>query len=221
MKITKHAQSCFLIEANGQRILVDPGSFVFNEEGLKPDDFQNIDIIAITHEHFDHFDIENIGIIIEQNDPKIIGVIPVIQSIIEKYPDADAKPLLDGQEFNFEGIKIKGFHSKHGPLPTGRPAPEVMGMVVDDSKTSFYAPGDSLYLNRQAKADIIAVPICGEVVMDIEEAKKELMEMRPKLAIPIHYDNPRFPVKVEDFVRAMGGSNLEVRVLGWGESVEK
>jgi len=220
MKLTKHGQSCFLIEANSQKILVDPGSFMFHEEGIKIHDLPKIDIIAVSHEHFDHFDVEKIGEIIERDNPQIVGAIPVVQQLNEKYPSTQVKPLLDGQEFDFGDIKIKGFHSKHGPLPTGKPAPEVMGIVIEDGDTSFYTPGDSLYLNRQTKADVIAVPICGRVVMNIETAKKELLEMKPKVAIPIHYDNPVFPVRVEDFASIMKGTNIKIAVLKWGEGIE-
>ncbi len=74
-------------------------------------------------------------------------------------------------------------------------------------------------MNQDTKADIIAVPICGQVVMNIEQAKAEVIKLQPQIAIPIHYDNSRFPVNVSDFEKAMAGSNITVNILEWGKSI--
>src|ERR1700722_20185296 len=55
MKVTKYPQSCLIVEHNGKRILIDPGSFV--AEKYKPEDIGQVDAILITHEHPDHVDV--------------------------------------------------------------------------------------------------------------------------------------------------------------------
>ena len=42
MKLTKYAQSCFLIETEGKKILIDPGNCV-EEENIKS--FRDIDFL--------------------------------------------------------------------------------------------------------------------------------------------------------------------------------
>lgn len=217
MKITKHAQSCFLIETRRSRILIDAGTFVFKEEGRRPEDFGKIDILIFTHEHFDHFDVENIKKIIELNQPKIIGTRAIADQLT-----GVAKVELTGANFNHQYVdfRVVGYISEHGPLPNGSESPQVNGAVIDDGKNRFYTPGDSLFLDQNSNADIIAVPICGMVVMNIGQAKLELLKLKPKIAIPIHYDNPRFPVNVADFEIAMRNTGIEVKILKWGESIE-
>ncbi|MDO8512891.1 MAG: MBL fold metallo-hydrolase [bacterium] len=217
MKITKHMQSCFVIETGATKILIDPGTFVFNEEGLTPEAFKNIPLLIFTHEHADHFDWENVKKIIDLNDPKIIATSAIIDLVNQDYSNHECVELKPGAVEKFNDITIEGYESTHGPLPNGKPAPTVIGIVIDDGQTRFYTPGDSINLNPQARADITAVPICGQVVMDIPSAKEQLLQTPPKLAIPMHYDNPQYPTNVNDFVQAMQDTGIEVRVLNSGE----
>lgn len=220
MKITKHMQSCFLIETNGVKVLLDPGHYVFEEEGLLPREFDNVNVLVFTHEHGDHFDWENVKEIVKNNKPVVFGTTAVIETIQEKFPNIDLKILGDKTINKVLGLQIEGHISKHGPLPNGNPAPNVSGVVIDDSETRFYSPGDSVLLNPAANADIIAVPFCGQVVMDIKTAKAELLKLKPRIAIPIHYDSPKYPVDVNDFVGAMENAGIEVKVLKNGENLD-
>ncbi|MBU0460828.1 MAG: MBL fold metallo-hydrolase, partial [Nanoarchaeota archaeon] len=53
MKITRFAQSSILIETEGKRILLDPGNLQYKESYLN-NEWNNIDILLITHKHGDH-----------------------------------------------------------------------------------------------------------------------------------------------------------------------
>jgi L-ascorbate metabolism protein UlaG (beta-lactamase superfamily) len=220
MKITKHAQSCFYIETTYSNLLLDPGTYVFNEEKVNPIAFKETDLIIITHEHRDHFDWGNIQIIMEMSNCNVIGSSTACQIINEKYPSRATNISSGFKHKVVGGIEIEGFPSVHGPLPNGKTPPIVSGVVIDDGETSFYSPGDSINLNTNVAADIIATPICGQVVMDIRTAKEQLIIAKPKIAIPIHYNNPDYPVSVNDFVEAMKDIAIEVKVLDWGKSIE-
>lgn len=220
MKITKHGQSCLLVSVGYKNVLIDPGTYVFNEEGMKSEDFQDIDLILFTHEHFDHFDLENVKKIIELNKPKVIAVKAVSDILIGENLGVQITQAQIGKVYKFEDYKVEAYKSTHGPLPTGAAPPEVIGYKVTDSdNNSIYTPGDTIKL-ADTGATVVAVPICGEVVLKIEEAKSELQRVGAKIAIPIHFDNPRFPVDVNDFIPAMADTNIEVQVLKWGEGLE-
>ncbi len=225
MKITKHAQSCFLVETErGSRILIDPGVYVFGQkETLTPDDFQNIDILIITHEHSDHFDPGNVKKIVEREKSLQIFSTEVLTEKITCEIGVKPKALEDMRDVSGLGsgrdITITGIPSVHGPLPNGNEPPQVCGALIkEENGPSFYAPGDTIQLG--ADADIIAAPICGKVVLNIDEAKQQLLERKPNVAIPIHYDNPVFPVDVQDFITAMADTGIEVKYLKDGESYE-
>ncbi len=225
MKVTKHAQSCFLIESSqGSRILIDPGVFVFGgKETLTPADFPDIDILIITHEHSDHFDIPNVKKIVDSQPEIQIFSTEALKDDISQEIGAVPNDLEDTKKVSGLGsgkdIALTGVPSQHGPLPSGNEPPKVCGVLIEEeSGPSFYDPGDSIVLN--STADIIATPICGKVVLNIDQAKEQLTKLKPKIAIPIHYDNPVYPVDVKDFIEAMSGTGIDVIVLKDGETLE-
>lgn len=214
-------QSCFWVETDSENILIDPGYFVFNEEGKSPEDFADVDLIIITHEHTDHFDWENIQKIIKMSQPIILATHAVGEVVAERFPEIDLRVISSGFKQKIGDSEIEGYISKHGPLPDGRLAPVVCGVVIEDGETIFYHPGDTIELNKAVRADIIATPICGQVVMNIEQARQQLVELKPRIAIPMHYDNPRFPVDAQEFVKAMEGTGVEVMVLENEQSIDE
>ncbi len=220
MKITKHSQSCFLIETQNKKILIDPGTFVFQKENIDPNSFQNIDIILFTHIHPDHFDQENCDIIIKNNLPIILSTNEVAEKLKQKYTDLNISSAEKSYDQKFDEIQIKSFLSTHGPLPNGNPAPNVVGFSIDDNENIFYHPGDTLFLDKTTGANIIAVPFSGTVTMNIDEAKTQIQEIKPKLIIPMHYDSPNYPTPPEEFAQAMNGTDIEVKILKDGESIE-
>lgn len=215
MKITKHAQSCLLVETEDTKILIDPGVFVTEKEGYDLNKFVNIDAILISHEHSDHFEPEDIKKIINNNPDIPVYTTEKVKSLFD-YKNVSV--LKSQQVITLNEFYITGVKSIHGPLPNGMEPPEVIGFLIDDGKNTFYDPADTIKLF--AKAEIIAEPICGHVVMDIERAKEEALRIKPREVFPIHYDNPTFPVDVNDFAEAMKDTGIDVRVLKDGEVIE-
>lgn len=78
MKLTKYAHACFFVEEQGQKLIVDPGSFT-----ELPDELDNTVAIIITHEHGDHFSPDNIEKIKAQN-PNV--QIFAAREVVEKLP---------------------------------------------------------------------------------------------------------------------------------------
>lgn len=54
MKITKLVHSCLLVEVSGKKILVDPGVYSWQDEGVQAADLSGISAVVVTHNHPDH-----------------------------------------------------------------------------------------------------------------------------------------------------------------------
>ena len=63
MEIRKFGHSCMLVEGEGVRILIDPGSYSTGFESLS-----EIDGLLLTHQHIDHFDKDRILQLLTSND---------------------------------------------------------------------------------------------------------------------------------------------------------
>src|SRR5215831_8948232 len=67
MKISKYIHSCILVESGKERLLIDPGPFTFIEGKVKAGDFKAVTTILFTHKHYDHYDIEALKEILQNN----------------------------------------------------------------------------------------------------------------------------------------------------------
>lgn len=213
MKITKYPQSAILIEDyKNKRILIDPGSYCYNDN-FKPESWGKIDILLFTHIHDDHF-MPEVAEALKQINSNIVIASNIEVSAELAKNNIQCRTLKPSETLNVDDVKITGIKSIHGDLPNGKPKPDVIGFLIDEM---FYHPGDTIYLEEKPHAEIVFVPICGVVVMNVAEAAKFVSEINPKIAIPIHFDNPNYPVSVNDFAEAAGSA---VKILKNGEGLE-
>ncbi len=176
MLLTKIFHSCILIEEQGVKILIDPGTWVFLEKFAKPEDFANVDIVLVTHEHQDHYDPQALKVICK-NGARLITNTSLAAKM--KAEGLSAEILTAGKTMMVKGISIRGTRNPHGLLPI--PIPECMGFVIQEK---VYHPGDSLDSDIRS-IDVLLAPIIAPwmcVVHGVEFVKK----LHPKIVVPIH-----------------------------------
>jgi len=219
MKITKFAQSNFLIETDGKRVLIDPG--IFNREifGKTKDFFNDIDVIIVTHKHEDHFDVDSVVSIFMSSHPAIFST----AENVRKLP-VSSQIFKVGQEAILNGLKIKGCFANHH-MRWGEFAGEdvdAIGILVEaEGKVLYHTADTVLPMEDLPKADLVFVPIGGRNVFTIDEAVEFVKRIKPKIAIPMHYDHPLDKeIKPKELAERLKGAGIEVKVLVFGESLE-
>lgn len=197
MKITKLAQSCILIESNNTNILVDPGSILF-EESLLIEYWNDIDVILVTHKHADHFCQPAISQMLKNAKTKLYSSSEVARA----YPEIDVNIVKVGDEISGDSFKIDVVDSVHGYMPFLKGDGEVnegLGYIIELEGKRIYAVGDSICFKNDYKCDILCVPVSGRgLVMGTFEAALYAKEVEASLVIPVHMDNPKFPVNLDD-----------------------
>ena len=176
MKITKFGHCCLLIEENGVKLLTDPGSYSKGFEHLK------LDVILITHEHTDHFHIESLKTLIANKGDK--GLVIITNKGVGKQLEANGIPhyqlLEDGKHINFKGVRIEAHGHDHAPLYKTSPCINTGFLIAD----RLFYPGDSLHKPNK-KVELLALPVAGPW-MKLEEAIDYALELKPKIAFPVH-----------------------------------
>jgi L-ascorbate metabolism protein UlaG (beta-lactamase superfamily) len=176
MKIKKIGHCCLVVETNGKKIMIDPGSFTA-EEHVKERD---IDLILITHEHTDHMSAFSLLEVLKNNPKAVIftnsGVGKVLDEAGIKY-----EILPDRTPRDFGGVEIEAHDCKHEEIYQDFGQVLNTGFFID--KRLFY-PGDSFF-NPGKKVEILALPVAGPWAK-VKEAVTYAMEISPEICFPVH-----------------------------------
>jgi L-ascorbate metabolism protein UlaG (beta-lactamase superfamily) len=182
MKIKKLGHCCMVLDINDKRIMTDPSNSDYGGDSISE---SNISLILITHEHADHLHIDTLKEILKKNpNVKIISNTSVGKLLTEA--SIEYIKVEDGEDFDFEGIKIKGFGDKHAQIYEDYGQVQNTGYMVD----SLCYPGDSFSLPN-TEVDILALPVLGPW-MKMKDAIDYAKEIKPRICFPVH-DGPLKP----------------------------
>jgi len=141
------------------------------------------DIILITHEHYDHCSPEDIR---EIQGPKTVIVAPADCAAKLRGNIKTVKP---GDLLEVSGIKIEAVPSYNTNKQFHTKDRGWVGYIFTVSGQRIYIAGDTDYIPEMKtfRADIALLPVSGTYVMTAEEAVKAALDIKPKVAIPMHY----------------------------------
>ena len=170
------------IRINKEKIIyIDP--FKINKN------YNDADIVFITHDHYDHYSEEDIDKVINENTTIIIPeelLTKLLRKGINKNAIITVEP---NKNYMVQGIKFetisayntnKTFHPKENGW---------VGYIIIINGIRYYIAGDTDITeeNKKVKCDVAFVPVGGTYTMDFKEAAQLINEIKPKIAIPIHY----------------------------------
>ncbi len=151
------------------------------------EDTHDADIIFITHEHYDHFDIKSINNI--KNDNTIIVAPKSMDNQINEISFKDYIYLSPNEEITIDNITIKTIPSYNIDKPFHPRSNNWLGYIVIYDNITYFVAGDTDMTpeNKNVKCDIALLPIGGHFTMDSKEASELIKVINPKVVIPTHY----------------------------------
>ncbi|MBR1386537.1 MAG: MBL fold metallo-hydrolase [Bacilli bacterium] len=167
------------------------------------------DIIFITHDHFDHFDINSILKI--KKDDTFIVVPSTLESDVKSYFERDKILVVEPnnsylvKNISFKTVRAyninKDFHPKNKNW---------VGYLVSINNINYYIMGDTddTLDARSVSADVLFIPIGGVYTMNYMEAVDFTNYVKPKVAVPIHYGD--IVGNKEDAINFISNLNSEI-----------
>ena len=223
MRLTFLGHACFLLETSRARLLLDP-FLTGNPAAAARAENLTCDYLLLSHGHEDHTG-DALALSRRLGAPIIANF-----ELAEYFAAQGAKVhgMNPGGGFNFPFGRVKLTLAHHSssveaglrPIYLGSPC----GLLIQaDGKTVYHAGDTALFLDMEligkAGLDVALLPIGDNYTMGPEDAASALDLLRPRLAVPMHYNT--WPVIAQDPARfaalaAAGGHAVQVLAPGAG-----
>lgn len=197
--VTRITHSCHLIEIGGRTFLTDPwfstrpGYYQGEPIAMSIADLPRLDGVLISHEHYDHCDLDAFAAYRDQSVPLFTA--GTVTEIARKHGFTSVTALDPWQEAEVGGVTITATPAKHGVYE--------VTFVLRAGSDAIYFAGDTMLIpelsqipQRLGHISLALLPVNGlhvlpannmQVVMNAREAAELTAILRPELAVPHHY----------------------------------
>ena len=151
--------------------------------------YNDADIIFITHNHYDHFSKEDIKKCIK-NKTKIVVTEDLLEECLnlgfkkEKIYSVSPNSKHEIDNIVFSTIPSYNINKKFHPRENNW-----VGYILKIDNIKYYIAGDT-DITKEAedvKCDVAFLPVGGTYTMNYKEAAELANKIRPKIVVPIHY----------------------------------
>ncbi len=142
------------------------------------------DIILITHEHYDHCSPEDVQKI-QTPDTVIVATADCASKL-----SGNIKTVKPGDVLEIKGVKIEAVPAYNTNKEFHPKANGWVGYIFEVDGKRIYIAGDTDYIPEMKDfkdVNIALLPVSGTYVMTADEAVQAALDIRPDVAIPMHY----------------------------------
>ena len=168
-------------------IKINKGKVIYFDPFKITQNYNDADIIFITHSHYDHYSEEDINKVIKKDT--VIIAPKDLKNQLEQNKITNIILVEPNNKYEVEGIKFetipayntnKKFHPKENNW---------VGYIVEIENNKYYIAGDTDITeeNKKVKCDIAFIPVGGTYTMDYKEAAELTNIIKPKIVVPTHY----------------------------------
>jgi len=146
--VTKFGHACVRIDDGDRAIVIDPGPWSEPERAL-----DGVRAILITHEHFDHLDVDAV-LTAANRDPELLIWAP--RPVAEQLATLGDRivPVHPGAEFEAGGFEVAAYGGQHEIIHPSIPVVDNVAYWVD----GIYHPGDSFTVPTRPTS-LLCVPL--------------------------------------------------------------
>ena len=151
--------------------------------------YNDADVIFITHDHYDHYSEEDIDKVVKK-ESIIVAPEDLLTKLLKKgFKKENIIMVTPNKEYTVKGIKFKTIPAYNVNKQFHPRANEWIGYELNIEGVIYYIAGDTDITeeNQKVKCDVAFVPVGGTFTMDYREAAELINKIKPKIAVPTHY----------------------------------
>ena len=173
------------------------------------------DYIFITHDHYDHLDIQSLKNIAKEETIVVMPTsIPLekLEPVIRKEQIIGVCP---NEQYCIDGINIHTIPSYNINKDFHKKTYNWVGYIIELNQEKIYVSGDTDFIEeiKNVKCDIALIPIGGTYTMNSIEAAKLINTIKPKYVIPTHYGTIIGEKKDGENFKNLISEDIECRLL--------
>jgi L-ascorbate metabolism protein UlaG (beta-lactamase superfamily) len=225
VRLKFHGHSCWEIDADSRRVLIDPFLTGNPLADVGAETFAALDAVLITHGHGDHLgDAVDIA---RRSGAPIVSSYEIVNYCTARGCSGHPMNVGGGWSFPFGHVKLTiAHHTSTGPA--GEPLGCAMGIVLTMGGRKIYHAGDTglfsdmkLIGETNGPLDVALLPIGDNFTMGVEDAARAAELVGARINIPMHYDTfDLIKVDPQEFVRRVEARGGKARVVRPGEHHE-
>ncbi len=203
--------ACLVVDTGAARILFDPGAFSDGWQTL-----EGLDAILVTHQHFDHLDVDKLPALLEQNPGAELVVDTGTADVLRERGIAHTRRE-PGETFTVGGTRVDVVGAERGRArrdPSRHPDDRQQRLRPAGRGGTVMHPGDA-YVPAPEGVDVLLLPT-GAPWLKVSEAVDYLRAVAPPIAVPIHEAVLANPDLHYGLFESLSPAGTDVRVLARG-----
>jgi len=174
---------------NHNCIKFNKGIIIYTDPFQLKNNYNDADIILITHSHYDHFSEEDINRVKKEST-----IICITADLYEKtlelgFNKENIVVVKPNNKYKIIDIEVKTIPSYNTNKKFHPKENDWVGYLITLNNIVYYIAGDTDITeeNKKVVCDVAFLPVGGTYTMDSKEAAELANIIKPKIAIPVHY----------------------------------
>jgi L-ascorbate metabolism protein UlaG (beta-lactamase superfamily) len=174
VRLIKYSHSCVRLERDGAVLVIDPGAL--SERAA----LDGVDAVLVTHEHFDHLDVDALTEALARRPAVRIFTHPEVTPKVGDLREVVTE-VAPGDEFEAAGFRVRGYGGLHAMIHPEIPRVANVGFFVE----GVYHPGDSFDVPTDVEVETLFVPVSGPW-LKLAESVEFVRAVAPRRAYALH-----------------------------------